>query len=233
MPRTFSVTISSRHVLAIVVAIALGAVLLPISVEAATGSAVNITDPLSSSNKAHVTGAGTLQSSLCSYNSTASGHCALINGYKVMVGDGAGPLTVDGTVSVDGSIVFASPFPPLSPLSSTPEVSDTSQNSTLRSTPFPASTFVEVTSVTFASLSGSAVNLSVVGHEPSGNSCTGTGSGFTTVVVAAVPAGQTVHTSFPAPVEVTDSQPFCIDVSPFGTPPASFDVAVTIVGYLT
>lgn len=86
--------ITGRQLTVMVVAVCTAAVLTPAAVNAATGSSVNITDPVNASAKARV-GAG-----------------------KLWVTDGAGAMTVDGTVkttdgsgamTVDGTVVTADP----------------------------------------------------------------------------------------------------------------------------
>jgi hypothetical protein len=68
---------TGRQITAMVIAICAAVVLVPVGAMAATGSLVNITDPVARSHKARVDTAGRLK-----------------------VGDGSGALTVDGTVRV-------------------------------------------------------------------------------------------------------------------------------------
>jgi hypothetical protein len=67
--------ITGRQVTAMVIAICLAVVLVPVGAMAATGSLVNITDPVAKTHKARVDSAGRLK-----------------------IGDGSGALTVDGAV---------------------------------------------------------------------------------------------------------------------------------------
>lgn len=65
---------SGRHIVGMVVAVSAAVVLAPVGAMAATGSLVNITDPVHTANKARVDAKGALR-----------------------VGDGGGSLTIDGT----------------------------------------------------------------------------------------------------------------------------------------
>jgi hypothetical protein len=71
---------SNRQVAAMVIALCIAIVLTPVSVMAATGQLVNITDPVKKSSSARV------------------------DGGKLRVGDGSGPMTVDGTVAAPMSL---------------------------------------------------------------------------------------------------------------------------------
>jgi hypothetical protein len=68
--------LSGRQITTVVVAVCVAVIAFPVGVLAATGSLVNITDPVHKSNKARVD-----------------------NGGRLYVGDGGGSLTVDGTVN--------------------------------------------------------------------------------------------------------------------------------------
>lgn len=71
---------TGKQITLMVVAVSAATILTPAAVNAATGSSVNITDPVYAANKARVTGG------------------------KLYVGDGYGPMTVDGLVRVsDGT----------------------------------------------------------------------------------------------------------------------------------
>jgi hypothetical protein len=84
----------SQMVSGIAVIFALLAVVVPRTVEAVTGSAVNITDPTTVANKAKVSPQGALFTAIC-----PGGTCAAVDtAHKLAVGDGSGPLTVDGSV---------------------------------------------------------------------------------------------------------------------------------------
>ena len=87
--------VTGKQLTVMVAAVCAATILTPAAVSAATGSSVNITDPVTSSSKARVAG-GKL------YVGDGSG--AMTVDGLVRVSDGSGPLTVDGTVKVgDGS----------------------------------------------------------------------------------------------------------------------------------
>ncbi|HEX8002336.1 MAG TPA: hypothetical protein VF519_06540 [Mycobacteriales bacterium] len=102
--------LSGRHIVTIVVAVCAAVVLAPVGVMAATGTLVNITDPVNSANRARVTSAGSMYSSLID-QSTRS--VANVDSGKLRVGDGSGALSVDGTVSSrsldTNALVYKSP----------------------------------------------------------------------------------------------------------------------------
>jgi hypothetical protein len=103
--------LTGTQVTVMVVAVSAATILAPAAVSAATtGSSVNITDPVYSSARARV-GAG-----------------------KLFVGDGAGALTVDGTVSatVTGAVTAADPATTWSLLS---DIADTGTSTKLAEVP--------------------------------------------------------------------------------------------------
>jgi hypothetical protein len=92
---------SGKQIVALVAIVAGALVLAPVAVGAATGSFVNITDPVTSSHKARVGAAGGLWSTLIDPTTKSA---AKVTSGKLQVGDGSGALTVDGTVRAgDGS----------------------------------------------------------------------------------------------------------------------------------
>ncbi|TML80326.1 MAG: hypothetical protein E6G04_03155, partial [Actinobacteria bacterium] len=81
--RKIKVEFSSRQVVVIVALIALAAIMLPISVQAATGSSVNITDPTKSTYKAKVSGVGALLTGICSWNNITTPTCATVTNHSL------------------------------------------------------------------------------------------------------------------------------------------------------
>ena len=212
--------LSSRHLVMIVGMIALAAVLLPVSVQAATGSSVNITDPTKSAYKAKVSGVGALLTGICSWNNITTPTCATVTNHSL------------NTVVNGGFVNAGTDIPPLFPLQNILAITGTTAD-TLRSEPFDPNEEVEITSVTFANLNAVDMNVIVQAHTAPGATCNGSGGGQQNIAVAYVPAHSTVHLSFPQPVVVPGdgSTPFCIDAATYLTAPASADVRVTIVGY--
>jgi len=212
--------LSSRHLVMIVGMIALAAVLLPVSVQAATGSSVNITDPTKSAYKAKVSGVGALLTGICSWNNITTPTCATVSNHSL------------NTVVNGGFVNAGTDIPPLFPLQAIVPISDTA-GGTLQTQPFDPNEEVEITSITFANISAVALNATVQAHQPSGATCSGGGTGQQDIAIAAVPAHETVHLSFPQPIVVPGdgSNPFCIDANPFGSNASGSDVRVTIVGY--
>jgi hypothetical protein len=112
------------HVVTMVVALCAAAVLTPVAVGAATGSFVNITDPINAASKARVTAKGTLWTN---ETDPLTGTVSRVSSDgRRLVGDGAGPLSVDmalpgqplGTVG-DVVVDARPPRPPCSPASAT------------------------------------------------------------------------------------------------------------------
>src|SRR5690242_16957383 len=90
MPSTNRFT--GRQIATIVVAACLALVLLPVGAFAATSTVTTIADSVYKSHKARVTSAGRLATAPCDSNS-----CTAVDGSSLRVGDGRGPLTVDGS----------------------------------------------------------------------------------------------------------------------------------------
>ena len=89
--------ITGKQLTVMVVAVCAAAVLTPTAVYAVTGSAVNITDPVTATSKARV---------ISSRLAVGDGSGALTVDGTVHVNDGSGPLTVDGTVSTEPATSF-------------------------------------------------------------------------------------------------------------------------------
>lgn len=218
--RTIKLEFSSRQVVIIVALIALAAIMLPISVQAATGSSVNIVDPTKSTYKAKVSGVGALLTGLCSWNNISTPTCATVTNHSL------------NTVVNGGFVNAGTDIPPLFPLQNILSITGTTAD-TLRSQPFDPNEEVEITSITFANLNAVDMNVIVQAHTAPGVTCNGSGGGQQNIAVAFVPQHSTVHLSFPQPVVAAGdgTNSFCIDAGTFLTAPASADVRVTIVGY--
>jgi hypothetical protein len=100
--------LSTNQLVTVVVAVCAAIVLAPVTVMAATGSFVNITDPTVASHKAKVGSTGGLYTAQVD---PSTGSVAKVDTGKVRVGDGSGALTVDGAVRTADSnaVVYASP----------------------------------------------------------------------------------------------------------------------------
>lgn len=218
--RTIKLEFSSRQIVIVVALIALAAILLPISVQAATGSSVNIVDPSKSTYKAKVSGVGALLTGVCSWNNISTPTCATVSNHSL------------NTVVNGGFVNAGTDVPPLFPLQNILAITGTTAD-TLRTQPFDPNEEVEITSITFANLNAVDMNVIVQAHGAPGANCTGSGTGQQNIAVAYVPGHSTVHLSFPQPVVAAGdgSNAFCIDAGSFLTSPASADVRVTIVGY--
>lgn len=217
--RTIKLEFSSRQVVIIVALIALAAIMLPISVQAATGSAVNITDPNKSTYKAKVSGVGALLTGLCSWNNISTATCATVTNHSL------------NTVVNGGFVNAGTDIPPLFPLENVLTINDTTSD-TLRSTPFDPNEEVEITSISLGNIGTTQLNVRVIAHTKAAT-CDGTGTSKQTLAIVPVPANQTVHLSFPQPIVVAGdgSNTFCIDAGPFLSNASGSNVNVTIVGY--
>ena len=221
--KKISIVISSRHIVIIAGLIALAAVLLPVSVQAATGSAVNITDPVTSRYKAGVTGNGILKTDVCSYNSNSYTTCATVSNHSL------------NTIVNGGFVNAGTDIPPLFPLNKVLTINDTTSDfiESGAGFPFDPSEQVEISAITVTNYS--AVPLKVlIQRRNQGTQCTaGGGSAGPTVEEIYAAANQTVHLAFPQPLVVVGdgTNTFCIDAGPSGSNAPSSDVRVTIVGY--
>lgn len=201
---------SGRQVVAIVVAVSAAVVLTPTVVYAATGSSVTITDPTHASRKAHVTVAG-----------------------KLMVGDGSGALTVDGTVNARP----VAPAHPWNPVNYIVVTSGSPRNELYEAT---QPTKLNITSFTVAATGSSAgtVQLSVqvyVSDSSSGNCVTLTGASFGAAerFLVTVPVGQTTNISYPTPLVYSayggKGDKYCVDVE--GSGPSGYAAYVSASGF--
>ncbi len=218
--RKIKVEFSSRQVVVIVALIALAAIMLPISVQAATGSSVNITDPTKSTFKAKVSGVGALLTGICSWNNITTPTCATVSNHSL------------NTVVNGGFVNAGTDIPPLFPLQNVLDITSSTAD-TLRTQPFDPNEEVEITSITLGNLGTQQLNVEIIAHNAPGASCTGSGTSLQVITIVPVPINQTVHVSFPQPIVVPGdgSNSFCIDGNSFGANTAGGDVKATIVGY--
>jgi hypothetical protein len=221
--KKISIVISSRHIVIIAGLIALAAVLLPVSVQAATGSAVNITDPVTSRYKAGVTGNGILKTDICSYNSNSYTTCATVSNHSL------------NTVVNGGFVNAGTDIPPLFPLSKVLTISDTTSDfiGSTGDAAFVPDEEVEISAVTVTNYSAVPLQVLLQRRNQSVTCTAGGGTAGPTVEEIYAPAHQTVHLDFPQPLVVTGdgTNPFCIDAGPSGSNASGSDVRVTIVGY--
>ena len=179
---------------AVVAGLVFLAVLVPVGVQAVTSS-VTISDPQKPASKARVLGG------------------------KLLVGDGLGPLTVDGKVS-------AIPAPPKVPLWGQAHLTDTNRHVSLAG-PFSSTNVFHVTSLTFANTGTTALEVRVRVMSP-GTKCDVGSTPLQGVEVAAVAAGQTVSTPFPTPLQAPGP---CLTALLAPPPPSGSEMWVTVVGY--
>jgi hypothetical protein len=132
---------------------------------------------------------------------------------ELEVGDGHGPLTVDGTVT-------GLPYPAAKIFSENVEVGN-GATGLLR-----ARHTVDITSLTLDNDSGSTVDVELIRDAGATSSCTN-GSFTQAFWSAAAPAGTTVAESFPSPLVVTDKCATFI----YATTPAF--VTITVTGWQT
>jgi hypothetical protein len=194
------------HVVTMVVAVSLAAVLTPITVQAATGSAVNIVDKINVTSKARVTAKGTL----------------FVNETDPITG-ALGRVDAAGNRTVTSSM--ANPTTPL----------DTINDLTLHSgdTRRPMFAGVGFRKISLTSLIASAegatagsVELLVIAYvksnSTSGDCETLSGFGAAERFTVMVPVGQTVNLNWPSPLVWTQyadaDDYYCIDVESFGGP---------------
>jgi hypothetical protein len=217
--RTIKLEFSSRQVVIIVALIALAAIMLPISVQAATGSSVNITDPTRSAYKAKVSGVGALITGLCSWNNVTTQTCATVTNHSL------------NTVVNGGFVNAATDIPPLFPLEKVVTTNDTVVGQ-VDSTPFNPNEEVEITSLTLTNLGAVPLNVVFTAYN-NDVACNGTGGTLENLPIVAVPGNQTVHLPFPQPIVVAGNgtNSFCIEVGSIGSNTTGSDVRVTIVGY--
>jgi hypothetical protein len=99
---------SSGQIVTMVVAVCAAVALAPVGVMAATGSFINIVDPINGGSKARVNGSGGLHTT--TIDALTKSHTRVDDG-KLRIGDGSGNLTVDGHVSSRyiNSVVYQSP----------------------------------------------------------------------------------------------------------------------------
>jgi hypothetical protein len=200
---------SPRQVVTVVVSVCATIVLMPTAVWAAGSSLVRLTD--GTGKVAQVSGAGHL-----------------------LVGDGSGPITVDGAVA-------ARPVAPAQPWNTVNAVGLSASNSEDVVYGGVIGHPVNITSFSAAATSGSAiVHVQVLVNGDAGGSCYGV-SGPTGNFAAAerftvaVPTGQTVVLTYPTPLVYTaygdKGKIFCVMASASGS--SGFEVTVNASGFVS
>ena len=193
---------ASRDVVLVVVSVCAALVLTPVGVMAAAGQLVTVKDPLTSSKARVDTG-------------------------KLRVGDGSGPVTVDGNVTVGGTVGARM----AAPTNQLDTINDLTVHSGDTRRPMFAgvgSKRVALTSL-IASAEGStagSVELLIVAYvrsnSPSGDCETLSGFGAAERFTVMVPVGQTVNLNFPSPLVWTQyadaDDYYCINIESFGGP---------------
>ena len=221
--RTIKIEFSSRQVVIIVALIALAAIMLPISVQAATGSSVNIVDPTKSTYKAKVSGVGALLTGICSWNNISTPTCATVNNHSL------------NTVVNGGFVNAGTDIPPLFPLSKVLTISDSTSDflSAQGGAAFNPNEEVELSGITVSNYSAVPLKVTIqMRHQAT--TCTAGGGTLAQDLEEIFAAGnQTVHLSFPQPIVAAGDgvNEFCIDAAPSGSNASNSDVRVTIVGY--
>jgi len=218
--RRIKVEFSSRQMVIIVALIALAAIMLPISVQAATGSSVNITDPNKSTYKAKVSGVGALLTGICSWNNISTPTCATVTNHSL------------NTVVNGGFVNAGTDIPPLFPLSKVLTINDTTSDF-LRAAAFDPNEEVEISGITVSNYSAVPLKVTIQMRHQATTCTAGGGTLVQDLEEVYAAANQTVHLSFPQPIVAAGDgvNEFCVDAAPSGSNAPSSDVRVTIVGY--
>jgi hypothetical protein len=213
------------HVVTMVVALCAAAVLTPVAVHAATGSAVNITDSINAGSKARVTAKGTLWTN---ETDPLTGKLARVTADgKRLVGDGAGPLSTD----------MASPEKPWNQINDITMTSGDPQR-VLYVGLGPVR--LNLTSLTVGAEGGSGsykVYVQVYISDANAGDCDAlTGANFSAAdrLVFMVPAGNTVSLNYPSPlvysVYAGVGKRYCVDIS---SSPGAATLHVSASGFLS
>lgn len=219
-PRTF--TMSARQIVALIIAVvALGAVIAPVAAGAANGSFVILRDPYTttSAGEARIFNQRLATVSCDPLSEALNGTaCARVAGGKLEVGDGSGPLTVDGTVSVGGTVsvngaVSATPALPSGLESALVSVNQAGPLEVTAFGPLASSAHLAITSVNLAG--DGVVDLRIT----TGSGCaSGSGSFAETMTVVGTNESATqssMDATFPQPLLAPRTAPgdvWCLDV---------------------
>jgi hypothetical protein len=198
-----------RQVTALVLAVLLAVVLVPVGAQAAQVVSAIITDP-AGTNKAHVDASGSLQ-----------------------VGDGSGALTIDGDVSVDGA-VSSQPTAPAEPFEDFSRLLPNGQTGEFIFGPVEADTKLAITSITVANHGPNDEEALVSSYAVHALDCESPGAGVDFHADVVVPAGETIHLAYPQPL-VVSVQPvlyagWCLRVDELSVPYSWVDISV--VGFV-
>lgn len=164
---------TNRQVVTMVVAICAAVVLAPVGALAATGSLVNITDPVHSAYKARVSSAGRLLATPCDGNS-----CAAVDGSSLRVGGTLGSR-------------------PLAPASAWHTMTFVNGPVTIVG---PIATAIDVTSLTVTP-AGSSANFGLQAAQVPATA-TSCASGSTVYYLSALPANLPFVATFPTPLRI-------------------------------
>ena len=203
---------SSKQVVTMVVAVCAAVVLAPVAVYAATGSFVNITDPVNAGSKARVNPSGTLWTTQVD---PVSKNQQQVAGGRALVGDGTGPLTTD----------MGAPSQPLDAINDLTLHSGDTRRPVFAGLGFRKIALTSVIASAEGSTAGS-VELLVVAYvksnSTSGDCETLSGFGAAERFTIMVPVGQTVNLTWPSPLVWTQyadaNDYYCVNVESFGGP---------------
>lgn len=173
-------SLTGRQITTMVVAVCLAVIAFPIGTFAAGLTKVSVADPTHSTRVAHVTAQGRLTTDTCDSDS-----CAAVDAGKQRVGDGAGALTVDG------SVLPYIPGTAFSRMIFTPGLIK----------PGLTSGKIMITSLSFTNLASSAGVVTIRNLNTSGAGCGDTLGDY--VYNGVVSAASTLVVTFPSPLIAT------------------------------
>jgi len=203
--------------------------LAPVGVNAATGSTVNIVDPLSSARKARVTTTGQL--SVADIDPVSGSLGRVTQGVR-WVGDGSGPLTVDGSVR------------PAAPSTPWRTINDVLLSASIPRVPIYVGSGTGKLALTSMTLGATApsggsvlVYLKVYLSNTSGGDCQTLGGatfGAGERLPIVVPVGQSISLSWPTPLSYTvfgtAGRRYCVDLESLSGP-SGYTVYAGASGY--
>lgn len=202
---------TGRQITTMVVAACLALILLPVGAVAATNTVISIADSVHKSQKARVTSTGRLVTAPCDANG-----CASVDGSSLRVGDGHGPLTVDGSVL---------PYRPDTAFSTEYYLPDASTIKLIRPG-LKAGAKIMITSITVMPFGTGTnpANVLLTRNENPGTNCSAANAG-TIEWNGITKYPETLAASFPSPLVLTDR---CAVVFNAGSDRAN----VTVTGYV-
>jgi hypothetical protein len=224
---------TNRQVTAMIVAVCAAAVLAPVGVQAATGTYMNIVDPVYPSSKARVTAKGQLY--VLETDPITSTRARVSTGGKRLVGDGSGALTVDGAVRA----IPTRPSKPWNNVNGMTLSPSHTYETLYQNTDGPNMFSLSSMSLaaTPASTAGSVtvhLGVYVASAGSSGNCDTLSGFGAAERFNVVVPMGETLQLNWPTPLVYSAyaqaGHLYCVRVSASG--PAGFTLYVSANGFL-